>query len=280
MKNKPRKLWVSILFTFLSIGLGHIYSGYAKRGIVLCIGQYLLLIFCYFIILAFPSIIFLLLFLTLILAYFIFCLVDIIKFSKNNSLNYKPKKYNKWYLYVLFLIVLFFIPQPMNSETIKENIIQAYKIPAGSLKPTLLIGDHIFVKTDFTSKSDVIKGDLIVFPFPEDPSKDFIKRVVAIGGDTIEIINKAVFINNKHINEPYIIHIDSNTISKRDNIELTKIPKGSFFVMGDNRDNSYDSRFWGLVEASGVKGKASIIYWSWDKENNRVRWNRIGKIIK
>jgi len=140
--------------------------------------------------------------------------------------------------------------------------------------------DHILIKTDFTSKSNVMKGDLIVFPFPEDPSKDFIKRIVAIGGDTIEIIKKEVFINGKQINESYIIHTDSNTISNRDNIELTKIPKGSFFVMGDNRDNSYDSRFWGVVEASGIKGKASIIYWSWDKENNRVRWNRIGKIIK
>ena len=100
--------------------------------------------------------------------------------------------------------------------------------------------DHILIKTDFTSKSNVMKGDLIVFPFPEDPSKDFIKRIVAIGGDTIEIIKKEVFINGKQINESYIIHTDSNTISNRDNIELTKIPKGSFFVMGDN---SYDSRF-------------------------------------
>lgn len=271
---------MSILFTLLSIGLGHIYAGYAKRGIFLCIGQYLLLVFCYFIILTFPSIISLLLFLALVFAYFIFCLVDIIKFSKNNSLTYELKKYNKWYVYVSFLIVLFFIPQPMNSEIIKENIIQAYKIPAGSLKPTLVIGDHIFVKTDFTSKSNVMKGDLVVFPFPENPSKDFIKRIVAIGDDTIEIINKKVFINGKQINEPYIVHTDSNILFKRDNMELTKIPKGSFFLMGDNRDNSFDSRFWGVVEASEIKGKASIVYWSWDKENNRVRWNRIGKIIK
>ena len=280
MKNKPRKLWISIVFTFLSIGLGHIYAGYAKRGIILYISQYLLILICYLILLNFLSIISLILILILGLIYFVFCLVNVIKLTKENTVNYEPKKYNRWYVYVLLLLFIFLIPQPITPETVKNNIFQAYKIPAGSMKPTLLIGDRIFVKTDFASKSDVKKFDLIVFPFPENPSKDFVKRIIAVEGETIEIKNKKIRINGIPIKEIYGIHNDSSIIPKRDNMNSVKVPEGSLFVMGDNRDNSYDSRFWGFVKASDVIGKVYSIYWSWDKEKNEVRWNRIGQIVK
>lgn len=125
---------------------------------------------------------------------------------------------------------------------------------------------------------------MIVFPFPEDTSKDFIKRVVAVGGETIEIVNKKVFINGKSIEEPYVVHSDPRIIPKalrpRDNYGPSLVPENLLFVMGDNRDQSYDSRFWGFVEKAAVKGKAYTIYWSWDKENFKVRWNRIGKKIE
>ncbi len=280
MKNRPRKLWISILFTFLSIGLGHIYAGYAKRGIVLYISQYLLVFICYLILLNFLSIASLIVILILGLMYFVFCLVDVIKLTKENTVSYESKKYNRWYVYVLLLLVIFLIPQPIFSETVKNNIFQAYKIPADSMKPTLLIGDRIFVKTDFASKSNVKRFDLIVFPFTQNPSKDFVKRIIAVEGETIEIKNKKILINDIPIKETYGIHTDSRIIPKRDNMNSIKVPEGSLFVMGDNRDNSHDSRFWGFVKASDVIGKVYSVYWSWDKEKNEVRWNRIGQIIK
>ena len=179
---------------------------------------------------------------------------------------------------------------------IRTFIIQAFKIPSGSMKQTLQIGDHILVnkfiygiKLPFSMTTIVpiknpVRDDIIVFKFPEDPDKDFIKRVIGIAGDVVECRNKQVYINHKRLNHDFGIHTDSNIISRgvqpRDNFGPVVVPENSLFVMGDNRDHSYDSRFWGFVDLKALRGKALIIYWSWDKENFGVRWNRIGKILK
>ena len=179
---------------------------------------------------------------------------------------------------------------------IRTFIIQAFKIPSGSMKQTLQIGDHILVnkfiygiKLPFSMTTIVpiknpVRDDIIVFKFPEDPDKDFIKRVIGIAGDVVECRNKQVYINHKRLNHDFGIHTDSNIISggvqPRDNFGPVVVPENSLFVMGDNRDHSYDSRFWGFVDLKALRGKALIIYWSWDKENFGVRWNRIGQILK
>jgi signal peptidase I len=178
---------------------------------------------------------------------------------------------------------------------IRTFIVQAFKIPSGSMKPTLLIGDHILVNKfiygvkipflDYTliPVKEPQRGDIVVFEFPEDPKKDFIKRVVAVGGDRVEIRKKRVYINDKPIEDPHATHLDPNIISghirSRDNLPPVSVPPDSFFVMGDNRDHSYDSRFWGFVKLSAIKGKAFIIYWSWDKDNSGIRWSRLGDLI-
>ncbi len=179
---------------------------------------------------------------------------------------------------------------------IRTFIIQAFKIPSGSMKQTLLIGDHILVnkflygiKIPF-SQTTIIpiknpeRGDIIVFKFPEDPSKDFIKRVIGVAGDVIEVRDKRVYVNHTLLNHDYGIytdpHIISGVIQPRDNFGQVVVPEHSLFVMGDNRDQSYDSRFWGFVDLEAVKGKALIIYWSWDKRKFGVRWDRIGQILK
>lgn len=179
---------------------------------------------------------------------------------------------------------------------IRTFIIQAFKIPSGSMKQTLQIGDHIlvnkfiygiklpFLMTTIVPIKNPKRGDIVVFKFPEDPDKDFIKRVIGIAGDVVEGREKQVYINHKRLNHDYGIHTDSNIISggvqPRDNFGPVVVPENSLFVMGDNRDHSYDSRFWGFVGLKALRGKALIIYWSWDKENFGVRWNRIGQILK
>ncbi len=181
---------------------------------------------------------------------------------------------------------------------IRTFIIQAFKIPSGSMLETLQIGDHILVnkfiygiKIPFTdgkvlvSIKDPKKGDIVVFKYPEDPSKDFIKRVIATGGDTVQIINKKLYVNDKPVNgQEYASHkssqIYSAMVSPRDNLRKIKIPENKLFVMGDNRDNSHDSRFWGFVDLKAVKGQAFIIYWSWNKSEFGVRWSRIGDILR
>ncbi len=181
---------------------------------------------------------------------------------------------------------------------IRTFVVQAFKIPSGSMKNTLLIGDHILVnkfiygvKIPFTDGktlipiSDPDRKDIVVFKYPEDPKKDFIKRVVGVAGDKIQIRNKQLFVNDTlQASEEYAIHKDSRILpvqlTARDNFGPVTVPDHSLFVMGDNRDNSHDSRFWGFVDLKAVKGKAFIIYWSWNKEAFGVRWNRIGDALR
>jgi signal peptidase I len=178
---------------------------------------------------------------------------------------------------------------------IRTFVVQAFKIPSGSMLNTLLIGDHILVnkfiygiKDPFSGNTWIPvkkpgRGDIVVFKYPLNPSQDYIKRVVGTEGDQIEIKNKKVYVNGEPQDDSYAIFLDSKIRPAgelgRDNMGLKTVPANSLFVMGDNRDNSYDSRFWNFVELKAVKGKAFIFYWSWDKKNFSVRWNRIGHLI-
>jgi signal peptidase I len=178
---------------------------------------------------------------------------------------------------------------------IRTFVVQAFKIPSGSMKDTLLIGDHIlvnkfiygvklpFADTTLIPVKEPKRGDIVVFRFPEEPDKDFIKRVIGIPGDVVEIQRKQVFVNGKPLNDDYGIYTDPHVIpgalQPRDNFGPVRVPEGKLFVMGDNRDHSYDSRFWGFVDMDAVKGKAFMIYWSWDREDFGVRWGRIGDLL-
>ena len=126
-------------------------------------------------------------------------------------------------------------------------------------------------------------GGILVFIYPEDRSKDFIKRLVGLPGDTVEVREKQILLNGQPWKESYGVHSDSlvipGAVQPRDNFGPVKVPEGQLFVMGDNRDESYDSRFWGFVDMKDVLGKALIIYWSWNQEEYGVRWSRIGTIL-
>ncbi|GAB4490835.1 MAG: signal peptidase I [Thermodesulfovibrionales bacterium] len=184
---------------------------------------------------------------------------------------------------------------------IRTFAVQAFKIPSGSMIPTLLVGDHILVnKIVLGTPVDVPftnihlfrmpgfrkpqRGEIVVFKYPEDPTRDFIKRVIAVEGDVVEGRNKDVFVNGVKLAEPYIQHVDPSVkpkgIERRDNFGPETVPPGKVFVMGDNRDQSHDSRFWGYVDESQIKGTAMIIYWSWDREKTSVRFKRIGGLLK
>ena len=178
---------------------------------------------------------------------------------------------------------------------IRTYLVQAFKIPSGSMEDTLAIGDHLLVnkfiygtKIPF-SDSRVVKvrdprrGDVIVFEYPEDPSKDFIKRVIGTPGDVVEGRDKQVFVNGAPYRNPHEIHKEKDTIPKemnpRDTFSPVTVPPNCYFVMGDNRDRSYDSRFWGFVSRDKIKGMAFIKYWSWDRETFRPRFGSIGTLI-
>lgn len=185
---------------------------------------------------------------------------------------------------------------------IRTFVVQAFKIPSGSMEDTLLIGDHLLVNkflygvpVPFTDQHifairNPSRGDVIVFEFPEDKDKsyfdrrDFIKRVVGTPGDIIEVRSKQVFVNGEHYALEQEVHKERNIVGPqygpRDNMSPTQVPEGHYFVMGDNRDRSFDSRFWGFVPEDNIKGLAFIKYWSWNSDSNLPRWERIGRTIE
>lgn len=172
---------------------------------------------------------------------------------------------------------------------IRTFVVQAFKIPSGSMEPTLLIGDHILVskfiygiKLPFTQKTilplgDPKREDVVVFIYPVDKTKDFIKRVVGLPGDTLEIKGNRVYINGKLYEDTHGQYTQAeggaNNPAADNHFGPVTVPPGHYFVMGDNRDHSYDSRFWGFVPEPSIKGRAFIIYWSWP------HWKRCFRLI-
>ena len=174
---------------------------------------------------------------------------------------------------------------------IRTFVVQAFKIPSGSMEPTLLVGDHILVnkfvygvKIPLINKTIIPigtpkRGDVIVFIYPVDTSKDFIKRVIGLPGDRIEIVDKTVFINGEPYKDEHGYYSGTNSklpgpSIRRPPFGPETVPENSLLVLGDNRDHSSDSRVWGFVPLSSVKGKAFIIYWSWPN------WQRFLHLIR
>ena len=173
---------------------------------------------------------------------------------------------------------------------IRTFVVQAFKIPSGSMEPTLLIGDHIlvnkfiygvkipFIRATVIPISRPDRGDVVVFIYPVDKSKDFIKRVIGLPGDIIEIRDNKIYVNGKIYEDKHGYYANKGggkgNPGNQDRFGPVTVPEDHIFVMGDNRDHSYDSRFWGYVPVDTIKGKAFIIYWSWPN------WNRFLHLIR
>jgi signal peptidase I len=199
-------------------------------------------------------------------------------------------------------------------------VVQAFQIPTGSMETTLLVGDFLLVNKmayiepaisldkAVLPRRDLRRFDIVVFKYPKELNKDFVKRVIALEGETIEIKDKQVYVNDEPIDEPYKVHNDSRVFTKdgyyhydetiRDNFPPLTVPPGHCFVMGDNRDNSQDSRYWGCLPLHLLKGRPWVIYFSYDAERDaylktslrdrlkkfvsfipKARWNRLLKIV-
>lgn len=182
---------------------------------------------------------------------------------------------------------------------IRTFVVQAFKIPSGSMLPTLQIGDHILVNKFIYTFRPIQRGDIIVFKFPQDESRDFIKRVVGLPGERVEIRAKQLFINGKPLQEPYAVHTAPGLSRGAEGEELgpITIPEGRLFMLGDNRDHSMDSRYWGLLDIDKVRGKAFLIYFSVKSDElpttssvgsiayvlthpTSIRWNRLGSLVE
>jgi signal peptidase I len=185
---------------------------------------------------------------------------------------------------------------------IRTFVVQAFKIPTGSMEENLLIGDHLLVNKFAFGPSEtslerallplatVKRLDIVVFKYPEQPEVDYIKRVIGLPGETIELKEKRIYINGKMIEEPYV-HFLEPPGSSSDLHEVTPfdvrerygpvtVPPNQYFVMGDNRDNSQDSRYWGFLRRDYIKGKALVIYWSYESDREDYQDDSTGATVK
>ena len=200
---------------------------------------------------------------------------------------------------------------------VRTYVVQAFKIPTGSMENNLLIGDHLLVNKFVLGPSSsglertvlplgaVKRGDIIVFKYPEEPERDYVKRVIGLPGETLELRDKRVYINGTALDEPYVHFLlpprattpemqETTSYDVRERYGPVTVPEGKYFMMGDNRDNSQDSRYWGFLPREYMKGRALVIYWSFDTDGEedtsfasvfahfftRTRWDRMLHVIR
>jgi signal peptidase I len=185
---------------------------------------------------------------------------------------------------------------------IRTFVVQAFKIPTGSMEENLLIGDHLLVNKFVFGPTEssverallpigtIKRRDVIVFKYPEEPDRDFIKRVIGLPGETVEVRDKKVYVNGQALVEPYVHFLqppsgaselhEVTSFDVRERYGPVTVPENHYFVMGDNRDNSQDSRYWGFLPRENVKGKALVIYWSYEAGREDYQEESAGKTVK
>ena len=302
MDNKPRRPWLAALLTILEIGLGHIYAGNFKRGLSLFfIGQLLSLAFIASLLVITPGAISMVIRILVIIAFTIYCILDAVLIARRKKEDYKPAKYNRWFVYVGYLLITVLFVQTYITYIVVPYWIQPFKMPTGSMEPTLLVGDHALINKHIYRSAEPHRGEIIVFGYPPDPSVPYIKRLIGVPGDTIEMVGRTVYINGKAIKEKYTQYTNPN--SDTDHFGPYRVPPDQYFVLGDNRDNSQDSRFYGFVPMRNLLGKPLMIYWSYETSRDeylraspsdqisqaadkvmhffsKTRWNRTFKAIE
>ena len=199
--------------------------------------------------------------------FFVFILLDALR-GAIKSRAIALKSYNKWYIYLIIFLLGSVVIRPLLGWTIKNNIARAYKIPSSAMKPALLVGDHLIANMRIYKSEKPKRGDIVIFEFPKDPSKDFIKRVIGMEDEKVEIVNNKIYIDGKLLDDPWG-YFEDESLGKGfpvlERFGPVVVPKDSLFVLGDNRNNSQDSRFFGFVDIKQAKGKALYLYWAKDK---------------
>lgn len=265
MGMKERNPIAALLLAAVGPGLGQMYNGQLAKAIIIYLAGNVLLILGA---LSGMQYHFYGLFALLILgvSFYLFIMADALIVARRKK-EIVLLKYNRWYFYLLFIGITVGISWATDG-VIRDRLlgIRAYKIPSGSMLPTLHIGDRLIIGLHQYDEKVPGKGDIVVFEYPPDPQRDFIKRIIATEGDVIEGKSKVVYLNGQRLDEPYIQHTDpdSQTV-QRDNFGPFFVPEGKVFVLGDNRDASLDSRFWGYVDTRKIRGKALYVYWAEDK---------------
>lgn len=344
---------MAVFLTYVVPGLGQVYNGQAKKGLLFFSLVFISVPLAFIMVLELPLAPWnIALGTLLLLGMYLYSIVDA-KMLARRLVGTQPRRISTWW-YVAAMGIVMFIVIPVWRSTIRHVVVRAFKIPAGSMEKTLLIGDHILVSKYVYGIHHPLtgerlfalhaphRGDVIVFRYPWDQQRDFIKRVIALPGERVHVQNRQVYVNEQPLQESYVHYIASHgrnesfgpvAVPKQgDTIEIRSdkrlylngeplpIPSGLYyprgqggaltgfevfyaplfpagatlqppvgpfsveqnyyFTLGDTRDNSQDSRYWGFVPQANILGVAKTIYWSWDRVAERVRWGRIGQAIR
>jgi signal peptidase I len=278
-KTAPRKPWLAGLLQLITPGLGNLYSGRPRRALILFVILRILSFGSLITLLWLSGLMSIVIFLLFALVVTVFVVADGVRCAKAADPAYRLASYNRWYVYVLLVIGIAIVDGTVVTNLVTSRFIQAFNTPTPSMQPTILRGDRIIVDKIVYSFSPPVRGDLVVYHPPDVPSATYVKRIVGLPGESIEIRNRTVLINGKEIVERYA-QFASNPSGLDDSFGPTVIPPDSYFVLGDNRNNSIDSRTTGAVERTQVLGKVRTVYFSLDPDNGTIRWNRIGKELE
>jgi len=287
--NRGRRWWLAAVLALAASGLGQLYNGQLWKA-VLYFTTPLALVVLSFLGLSFGG--GAALCLALFVAAFVVRLasvVDAVISASSQSTSYELKFYNRLIVYVAVVAVAY-----VAALAIRVSVVEAMWVPSGAMLPTIQIGDHLVVNKlrygvhsplggrQTVQRRPLERDDIVLFTSPVDRKVDLIQRVIAIAGDTVEVRNKKLLINGEPVPDPHAAFTDPNgrATVPRDNFGPVTVPVGKFFVMGDNRDQSYDSRHWGFADTADVKGQAAFVYWSWNSQTHQMRWDRIGRSLR
>lgn len=293
MAEERRKPWVAALLSVVFPGLGQVYTGRVKKGLLLSCLFLVILVASVMVMMEYSAapLNVIIPFFTVI-ATFLFILIDAMITAKRFGGMYLRRCYNKWYVYLGAIALVAVVVVPV----VRDAVGEAFGISRSAMADTLVPGDYVLLDkfsygieihmlgTWVTEPRMPERGDVIVFEDPDNEAKRFLKRVIGLPGEIVEIRAMKIFIDGNLLDESYLQVVNATATgyprSSSDAYGPVKIPAGKMFLLGDNLDESQDSRVWGFLDQQKVVGKARRILWSWDPATRRVRWERIGRTIR
>jgi signal peptidase I len=274
-RPRPPHRGLALLVTLVAPGAGHVLRGHVLRGFVWALGLSALGLVLVF---AMP-----ISFATIAVAVVLGPLALLACALDTLWLRGRAPSWNTILVSSAVLLIGAGIVGDQLTSYYKTNYVQAFSIPSASMDPTLARGDYVLTDKSAYRSAGPRRGDIIVFKYPLDERRDFIKRVIGVPGDRIEFRGRRVLVNGHVLDEPYVKPAQETSLPARClygfGCDPTYVPVDSYFVMGDNRDSSQDSRHWGFVRRAKVVGRAFAIYWSWDPERQRPRLTRVGTTL-
>lgn len=270
---RPARPWLAGMLGFVAVGLGHFYAGRPFRGLAAWSGSSALGIAVLAALLHpapyAPW--------NVVVPVSVLVVVWLLLVHDGYRCGREPASWRPKAWMVVLTVGLVMLVDQMGSVATRARLGQALKIPTRSMEPGLALGDHIMVDKRAATVRTLRRGDVVVFLNPHDRSKLWLKRIGGLPGETVEVRDKRLLIDGIEPTELPATYVDGDkTLAPRDTMASVTIAGDHYFMIGDNRDRSYDSRFWGTVPRSDILGKARVVYFSWDIEAGTVRWSRIG----